>query len=131
ELNHKPKLIIGWRAANIPITTDWSEFDIILSNCDSFRDKAINHGSKSFEYFHPGVSENFFVHQKPEEKKYDLSFIGQITNEHMHRINLLTEIAKAPLSNPKPFSISYFISCPNPELLTSGISMHNHGPVFG
>jgi ubiquinone/menaquinone biosynthesis C-methylase UbiE len=65
-LSWKPSLIIGWRAANIPETTDWSEFDIILSNLSSLRNVALKLGARNSEHFFPG----FPAHLYDIVKKY-------------------------------------------------------------
>lgn len=51
SLSWKPSLVIGWKASNIPTGTDWSEFDVMLSNLSSLRDMALKLGAKAAENF--------------------------------------------------------------------------------
>lgn len=131
NLSHKPSLILGWRAASIPQGTDWTEFDVILSNHTATRQRALELGAKSTEYFMPGFPAFIAEAVKDEPKQWDVVFSGQVSPEHTKRLNYLKDVAKAPLGVGKEFSIGYFIASNQPEALPAGVHMYNQGARWG
>lgn len=94
SLDHKPKLILGWRAANIPNYVDWTEFDIILSNLSSLREEALKFGAKSAEHFWPGFPLWYYEKIKNIEATYDLGFTGSwTTKQHQQRNKYIEQLA--------------------------------------
>lgn len=131
NLSWQPSLIIGWRAASIPEGTDWTEFDVILSNHTASRQRALEIGAKSTEYFMPGFAEFMVDAVKDEPQQWDVIFSGQISPEHTRRLDYLKQVAKAPLGVKGEFSVGYFIACNQPEALPAGVQMHNQGARWG
>jgi len=131
SLSWKPSLILGWRAANIPKETDWSLFDIILSHLSVCRKQALELGARSSEYFIPGFPKLFADILNNEQKQFDVIFSGQYSPLHQTRNAYLKEIAKAPLGLGGEFSIGFFISSQQPEILPAGIAMNNQGERWG
>jgi len=132
-LSWKPSLILGWRAANIPRNTDWSEFDIILSNHQISLQRATELGAKSSQYFYPGFPEFISETVKDEPKDWDVVFSGSLSHEHLKRIEYLKAAAKAPLGEKGEFSIAFFIPLATSysESLPAGIAMNNQGERWG
>lgn len=130
SLTHKPEMILGWRNASIPEHTDFSEFDLMLTSDSGVREKILRHGAKNSIYSLPSVPSFLFDMCRNVEKDTDLVFTGQISPEHTKRIQLLSEISKAPLSGEREFSIGYYLSTV-PKNIPIGISMHNKGARWG
>jgi Flp pilus assembly protein TadD len=131
RLSYQPSLIVGWRAASIPPETDWTEFDVILSNHTGIRQRALELGAKSTEYFMPGFPAFIAETVKDEPQQWDVIFSGQVSPEHIRRLDCLKEVAKAPLGVGGDFSIGYFMACIQPEALPTGVQMHNQGARWG
>jgi hypothetical protein len=94
-LKKRPSLVVGWRAASIPAWSDFTAFDLILSNEAQSRQTAIKHGADATEYFFPAFPEWIAQAVADEPKRYDLVFCGQITAEHMRRAELVEQLAMA------------------------------------
>lgn len=131
NLSYKPSLVFGWRAASIPSSIDWTEFDVMLSSHTALRQRALELGVKSTEYFMPGFPEFIADAIKHESQQWDVGFLGQLTPEHIKRLNCLTDVAKASLGVKREFSTAYFIATNQPDLLTAGVHMYNQGPRWG
>ncbi len=129
-LTWKPSLVLGWRAAAIPNGTDWTEFDLILSNHTPSRERALACGAKATEYFQPGFPEFLAEAVKSEVKLWDVVFAGGVYADHTQRLAYLKEVAKAPLGPKGDFSLAYFILS-SPEVLPAGVSMYNQGARWG
>lgn len=140
-LTHKPKFVVGWRAAHIGPTVDWTEFDLILSNVNELLDTAIQRGARYVAKFHPGFPNIVLdqLKQLPDlTKKRDVSFAGQITTQHLKRHEHLKEIGKWPLGLDGEFSIDYFIGTFFDQTplehafdLSISVFMYNHGGLWG
>jgi hypothetical protein len=131
SLSWKPDLMIGWRAASIPETVDWTEFDAILSNSHICRETAIRKGAKTTYEFSPGYVERIAQEIAHEEKKWDVVFCGQISPEHKKRLSFLNEVAKYPLTQPRDYSMGYHIYSNDPQFLPLGIHMHLQNAKWG
>lgn len=95
-LNHKPKLIIGWRAATFPYNIDWTGFDIMLSSLRPLLDHAIQRGAKHGELFLPGFPTKISEKIRTISASKDIVFAGQYTtHQHGKRGYFLKEIARA------------------------------------
>lgn len=99
-LPYKPKLILGWRAASIPEHSDFSQFDIILSNHRESLQEATKRGAKSTERFSPGMPSFISDAVKDTPKEFDIVFTGQVSDEHKKRKALLETIVKFVGINP-------------------------------
>ncbi len=130
-LSWQPELVVGWRAANIPEKTDWSEFDVILSGLAGIRKTALDLGARFVENFVPGFPK-WILSQIPfEEPVYDVAFSGSWTTaQHKKRNFYLNEIAKASRSMDRPFSCGYYLNCGR-DVLTPDVQAYNLGPRFG
>lgn len=130
KLKYRPKLVMGWRTANIPNSTNWNGFDLILSNLDAIRDMALTLGAKKAEDFYPGFPEWIYKNVKSIMPKYDVVFCGQINNSvHYKRTKLLDAVAKASIES-KSFSCAFFLSG-DPESMTPALKEVNKGSRYG
>lgn len=94
-LNHKPKLILGWRAATFPYDIDWSGFDVMLSSLRPLLELAVQRGAKHGELFSPGFPASIAERVKDIRPLKDIVFVGQYTpSQHAKRGFYLQEIAK-------------------------------------
>jgi predicted SAM-dependent methyltransferase/tetratricopeptide (TPR) repeat protein len=110
-LNHRPRLVLGWRAAVIPDGIDWSGFDVMLSGLENLRRMALKLGARSSEYFFPGYPAWINSRIPNHPKQYDVVFSGQWnTTLHAQRNHYLTQIAKAAASTETPFSLALYLS---------------------
>ena len=95
SLTWKPSLVLGWRAANIPSNTDWSEFDIMLSCLSGLRNVATKLGAKATNHFFPGFPVWMNMLAADVEPEYDVVFTGSWTTvQHEVRGRLLTSVAE-------------------------------------
>ncbi|UFS72429.1 glycosyltransferase [Geomonas sp. RF6] len=129
-LSYRPRLVLGWRAASVPAQTDWSDFDLILSNFKFGLELAVKHGARGREFFMPGFPPHIAQTVASEEKRHDVVFTGQVTGEHGARREVLNHASKALLTDDRSFSLAYFIPG-SMDRLEAGIAMRNHGGVWG
>ncbi|GJQ62976.1 MAG: hypothetical protein SCALA702_20290 [Melioribacteraceae bacterium] len=114
-LPYKPKLVLGWRAASIPPQSDFTEFDLMLSNHRESIEEAVKRGVKATERFSPGMPSFIMETTKATPKNFDIVFSGQVSEEHKKRRALLETIVKLCEINPQ-IKLGLFI----PEM---------HGPI--
>ncbi|OQX22473.1 MAG: hypothetical protein BWK80_30420 [Desulfobacteraceae bacterium IS3] len=72
---------MGWRAASIPRETDWSDFDVIISNHQASLKKALELGVKSTNYFFPGFP-GFISQTLGIRRKVNKLFFSRISGIH-------------------------------------------------
>lgn len=131
SLSWKPSLIIGWKASNIPTGTDWSEFDVMLSNLSSLRDMSLKLGAKAAENFFPGFPIVIKEMIRGVQPEFDLVFSGQWTLvQHPRRNYYLSEIAKAASRPDKAFSCGYYLSG-QVDKIPPEVAKYNIGGRFG
>jgi len=121
-LNHKPRLIIGWRAQVIPNDINWNDYDIILSNALFLKDIALTHGAKHFEELHPGYPTFILDSLNHYNYDYDISFAGQITLEHTKRIKYLEILANLYENS----NVNYIIATPNHINIFNNFKIKNY-----
>jgi Flp pilus assembly protein TadD len=96
ELSHRPKLVMGWRAANIPAGTTWHGFDVMLSSDEGCRRRALDLGATRAANYRPGFPREIAERVADTPKSSDIVFCGQMTGEHQHRmasvVGLLNDI---------------------------------------
>ena len=131
RLRHRPKLVVGWKAATIPAGTDWRGFDLLLSNFSLTLQVGRSLGARRVEYLAPGFPTDLRDELPEEAKSLDVSFIGSISSEHPTRIRYLTDLAKSQLTGENDFSVGYYLRTAEPHLVSVGLAMHNRGSVWG
>ncbi|MCE3257935.1 MAG: hypothetical protein K0Q64_2018, partial [Nitrobacter vulgaris] len=94
-LPKKPRLVLGWRAANIPQDIDWHGFDVMLSSLSRLREAAVKLGARYGEDFAPGIPERIYRSVRGIQPDHDVVFPGQLTlGQHPRRNYLLSRIAE-------------------------------------
>lgn len=88
ELDHRPKVIVGWCGFPVPKETDWSNFDLILSSFDPILAEARERGAGEALRFYPGFPEEYRMEHAPEPE-WDVVFSGQLTEKHESRLRSL------------------------------------------
>jgi len=131
RLTHRPRLVMGWKAASIPPQTDWRGFDLILSNFAQTFERGPALGVKHVEFFTPGFPMSLRDELPDEGKLIDVSFIGSVSSEHLTRTRYLTELSKSQLTRENDFSLGYYLRTAEPDLVPVGIAIHNRGGLWG
>jgi predicted SAM-dependent methyltransferase/tetratricopeptide (TPR) repeat protein len=126
-LDKRPKLIAAWRAASIPKNTDWSEVDIFLSNFKPFLYQSKILGAKNQFLLNPGFPA--WVNSRIRDVPFltDISFSGQLSNEHIERLKTLSLLADHYNGSNK--CISFY--CDEIPGLSPLMSRHCLGSVWG
>lgn len=127
-LQFVPPYIVGWRAAEIPVGTDWSMFDLALSHLSNCREKALVIGAKAAKFFYPGVPRFCVDETRDTPKEFDVVFSGQWTPQHHYRNQLITDIATA--SERGDFSFGLFLASHHFQL-PAPVAKLNRGGRFG
>jgi hypothetical protein len=131
RLTHRPRLIVGWKAAAIPAGTDWRGFDLMLSNFKLTFEVGPKLGVKRVEFITPGFPESLAEELPAEPKSWDVSFLGSISSEHRQRTAYLNGLARAQLVRENDFSLGYFLRTAEPDIVPVGVAMHNRGTRWG
>ncbi len=126
-LSHRPKLVVGWRASDIPGDTDWSTFDLFLSSLTGMRETALKLGAKKAVHFYPGFPGWIYEKIRHIQPTHDVAFIGS-WNPGQYRIRnrLLARLA----SEASHFSCAMHISGTQPDMPPE-LARLNLGPRFG
>ncbi len=115
-LDYRPKVIVGWRGADIPIGTDWTGYDILMSGLPKLLDFAETVGATQGVIFPSGIPEWIVDQIKDIPKTVDVVFAGGINPfQHQKRLEFLTSLAEA--ANTYGFSLELYLSC-DPRLKT-------------
>lgn len=131
SLTWKPELVIGWRAADIPHHTDWSEFDIILSSLSGLRETALSLGARAVENFFPGFPVKISQAAPHSQPTFDVAFTGQwSTAQHVPRNRYLEIIAKAATRRDRSFTCGFYLSG-EMDAVTPQVAKHCLGAKFG
>lgn len=131
RLDYRPRLVMGWKAATIPPETDWTGYDLILSNFRLSFEIGPKIGARRVETFTPGFPPSLAAEFPEEGKTWDVSFLGSISSEHRTRTDYLNHLARSQLVRENDFSLGYFLRTAEPDIVPVGIAMHNQGPRWG
>ncbi|KHK02927.1 glycosyltransferase family protein [Desulfovibrio sp. TomC] len=129
KLSPRPRLVVGWRAANIPHTWDATEFDLILSNLAGLRDKALAMGARDAAHFHPGFPESLLAAVKDQEPTHDVCFCGQINASQYRSRNARLHLLANGCAQGR-FGLRLNLSG-HLEAATPLLRAANTGPCFG
>lgn len=129
KLTHKPKLVLGWRAATFPPNIDWSGFDVMLSSLRPLLDLAVQRGVRHGEVFTPGFPVNIAERIKETSVSKDIVFTGQYTpSQHAKRGYYLREIAKT--AKVKGYKCVLHLTG-NQSQMPAVLKQHLAPPVYG
>ena len=131
SLTHRPDFIFGWRAAEVWETTDWSEFDLILSHLSVCRDKAIELGARKATFFCPGFTPDVYEQVSDVEEQYDIVFSGQWSSAHSKRNSFLHHVARAVSSGRRNYNIGFFLPSAPQLPIPAEVARFNFGPRWG
>ena len=128
SLSYRPQLVLGWRAADIPSETDWSEFDVMLSCLSGLRNVARTLGAKSAEHFFPGFPVWMNGLTETVQPTHDVVFSGSWTPvQHQGRNNLLAAVAA---DSYEKYSCAFYLNAPMNQLPPE-VARLNKGARFG
>jgi len=129
RMKKRPRLLAGWRAANLPHDADWTEYDLILSSLSGVRRAALERGARAAEHFTPGFPAWYLDQIEEARLECDVVFSGQCApTQHVRRNHLLTVIAGA--AEKHGFSFRAHTSPSDPKL-QKALGPHLRPPVFG
>ena len=131
RLAWQPKMLMGWRAAPTPEETDWSSFDLIISNHAPSMDMAVMLGAHATDRFEPGLPYSIASQVESEPEGCDVLFTGQWSDYHTRRNNYWLTIAHACEAATPPWSLEFHLLARNPESLPDVIARHRLPPRFG
>jgi hypothetical protein len=128
-VSFKPSFIAGWRAAPIPAGTDWSMFDLILSNLSGVRRIALDLGAKAAEEFSPGFPSEVLKSFDNSLERYDVSFSGQWGWGHEKRNGYMDQVARECVAI-KDFTCVFFMGG-EVQKISPAVQKYNFGPRYG
>lgn len=131
SLSCRPKLIMGWRGADIPASIDWSEYDVILSGLPALLEYAQKLGARHGEFFFPGFPVHIAEKVAHIQPRFDIVFTGSwTTRQHHQRNTFLRHIAQQANTPGYNYSAMYYLAG-NPHEMPSDLKA-NLGPAkFG
>ena len=110
-LNYRPRVIMGWRGADIPASTDWSEYDVILSGLPGLLDCAKKLGASHGEFFFPGFPKYIAEQVAHVQPRFDVVFTGSwTTRQHQQRNSYLRHIAQHARTPEHNYSVMYYLA---------------------
>ncbi|GFO53235.1 hypothetical protein GMSM_02420 [Geomonas sp. Red276] len=127
-LAEKPPLVAGWRAASIDPSTDWSNYDLIVSSSTVCLDAARAMGVPAVERFSPGFPTFLSLAVQDAPKRYNVIFTGGWSPEHGKRNALLREIARA--GQDGAFEPAFFLAG-DPRQMPPEVARINRGALWG
>ena len=129
KLSHKPKLVLGWRAASFPNNIDWSGIDVMLSSLKPLLELAVQRGAKHGAVFMPGFPTNIAKRIKETKASRDIVFAGQYTpSQHAKRGYYLRELAKT--ATAKGYDCALHLTG-HPGQIPTDLKRYLSPPVYG
>lgn len=129
SLTHKPRLVMGWRAADVPLNTNWTGYDSIFSGLGPMLSLATSLGAKEGVWFAPGMPSWIAKTVEDIPQDIDVVFSGSISpTQHINRLALLDTVACA--AHKYGFSLALYISCEQ-ACITENMRPFVRPPVFG
>jgi len=139
------RFIVGQIGCLICPEANFRPYDLILTSFPNFVEQFQRQGLAS-EYFNLGFDPRLLAHLKKEEFQYQTAFVGSLTDQHIERIGLLSQIASAhpvdlwgygieTLEPKSPLHASYHGQAWGLDmyniLYNSNITLNNHGKIAG
>lgn len=130
-LKKRPRLVIGWRAANIPPSVDWRDIDLLVSNHQPSLRKAKKLGIRWQEHLLPGFPAWIAEKLGSQEPETDVVFSGYVSFEHKARMRALARLAEASRrgDRDRPLSIEYYVN--RDPALPQSIVEHTRQQLWG
>ncbi|MBL8631528.1 MAG: glycosyltransferase [Rhodospirillaceae bacterium] len=130
SLRVRPRLVVGWRAANIPAGVTWVGYDVMLSSDEGCRRRALEIGARHAAFFRPGFPRSLAARVADAPKNADIVFCGQITVEHQQRLIGMQELVQALQINPS-FTAALHLGIPPTASISPLLKKHDKGAVWG
>ncbi len=130
SLRFRPRLVVGWRAANIPAGVTWVGYDVMLSSDEGCRRRALEIGARHAEFFRPGFPRTLAARVADTPKNADIVFCGQITVEHQQRLIAMEELVQALKITPN-FTAALHLGIPPTANVSPLLKKHDKGAVWG
>ena len=129
DLPWRPRLIMGWKGADVPFSTDWTGYDAILSGLPRLLEAAKRMGARQGILFHPGMPPWIADAVVGIPQATDVCFVGSIAPfQHDKRLALLDGLARAATTHG--FSLALHLNC-HSSLMTPAMRPYLREPVFG
>ncbi|MCB2109142.1 MAG: glycosyltransferase [Rhodobacteraceae bacterium] len=129
-LGHKPLLVVGWRAAEIPEGTDWRGFDVMLSSDAGFRETARKIGARSVLPFSPGFPRTLAERVADQPKTADIVFCGNVTVDHTMRLKAIDAMLTG-LGKQRQFTTALHLGLPKDNRIPAQILSRDLDSVWG
>jgi len=128
-LPKRPKLVVAWRASEVPKKTDWSDFDLLVSSHTPSLRAAKARGARWQEFLQPGFPERLARAVEGAPKCREVAFCGQLSHLHRRRTELLTSLAMDQLGPGRPYGLHFAVNTDGKT--PAGVAMHAIAPVYG
>ena len=125
----RPKMVVAWRASEVPRKTDWSDIDLLVSNHTPSLVAGKKKGARWQEFLQPGFPIRLARKMEGIAESRDVVFSGQLSPLHRHRTEILTGLAMDQTGPGRGFELNYAVNS-GPET-PAGIAMHAQAPVYG
>jgi acetyltransferase-like isoleucine patch superfamily enzyme/tetratricopeptide (TPR) repeat protein len=130
SLRFRPRLVLGWRAANIPAGVTWVGYDVMLSSDEGCRTRALEIGARHAAVFRPGFPRALAARVADTPKNADIVFCGQITVEHQQRLIAMDELVRALQIMPN-FTAALHLGIPPTANISPLLKKYDKGAVWG
>ncbi|MEZ4701589.1 MAG: TylF/MycF/NovP-related O-methyltransferase [Rhodothermales bacterium] len=130
SLPYRPRLVAGWRAADIDARHDWSGYDLILSGLPLLLDAVREGGARASAFFFPGIPQMVAEDARGAKHALDVMFSGSwTTQQHETRNRMLERVAEAS-KGEMPFSFALYTD-PGRLPVPATLQPFVQNPVFG
>lgn len=129
SLSWKPSLVAGWQGAPTGPATDWSRYDLLLSDSQTVLESARAHGVKAAEFFSCGLPSWIGTTLQGEPKRYDLMYAGAWSPGQGGRNALIQEISRAA-STGTGFDPVFFLEGA-PKQMAPEVLQRTRGELWG
>lgn len=131
SLPRRPRLVIGWRAAEIPARVDWSGFDLIISNNPACLNEALRRGARTAVFHRPGFPADLGRRYAGLVPKHDVVFLGQAGPQHTKRQQFLLALAENIQRLRPKTSLALHLYRPPGYLLPAPLAALDQGARWG
>ena len=129
SLPWKPRIVAGWRAADVPMRTAWTGFDLMFSNLPRLLVLAESLGVGKGVLAQPAMP-SWIAHEVENiPQDVDVFFAGSIyPTQHVRRLAMLEILAEAAMRHG--FSLALHLAC-DPALISPVMRPYVRPAVFG
>lgn len=129
SLPFRPPVIMGWRGADVPLGTDWTGYDVMLSGLPRLLALAESLGAGKGVMFAPGMPSWIAREVEHIPQDVDVVFVGSVyPRQHIHRLALMESLAEGAIRHG--FSLALYLLC-DEALITPTMRPYVRPPVFG